>query len=516
MITDRDGTILWVNPAFTRLTGYSADEVVGRKPNFLKSDAHDSSFFEKMWKTILSGEVWRGEVVNRRKDGTLYTEEMSITPVRNQEGEITHFIGLKQDISARKNAEEELRRAHSEIECLLSSISSILIGLDTDGKITRWNAAAESTFGITAADALGLNFSECGIEWDWDLIEEHLTRCRQEDRPIRLDEIRYTCPDGKERFLTLTVGPIKREEGQISGLLLLGTDITERKFLESQLAQAQKLESIGQLAAGIAHEINTPTQYVGDNTRFLRDAFTELRGLLEKYAQLAEAAKSGEVTPELLAEVEATVEDVDVDYLQQEIPKAIDQSLEGVERVATIVRAMKEFSHPGVEEKTATDINKAIESTITVARNEWKYVAEVVTDFDPDLPLVPCLAGEFNQVILNIIINAAHAIADVVGNDGDTKGTIKISTRRDGDAVEIRISDTGTGIPEENRDKIFDPFFTTKEVGKGTGQGLAIAHSVVVRKHGGSIAFETEVGKGTTFIIRLPIRSESTQRREAA
>jgi signal transduction histidine kinase len=194
-----------------------------------------------------------------------------------------------------------------------------------------------------------------------------------------------------------------------------------------------------------------------------------------------------------------------------EVPQAIQQSLQGIGRVTTIVRAMKEFSHPGSEEKSDTDLNRAIETTITVARNEWKYVAEVVTDFDPALPLVRCLPGEINQVILNLIVNAAHAIADVVENNGKSKGTITIRTRSQGDRVEIRVSDTGTGIPETIRAKIFDPFFTTKGVGKGTGQGLAIAHSVIVDKHGGTISCETEVGKGTTFVIRLPLLSSTPQ-----
>jgi signal transduction histidine kinase len=189
-----------------------------------------------------------------------------------------------------------------------------------------------------------------------------------------------------------------------------------------------------------------------------------------------------------------------------EIPKAIQQSLEGVERVATIVRAMKEFSHPGTGQKSAVDLNHAIESTITVARNEWKYVAEVVTHFEPTLPQVPCLAGEFNQVVLNLIINATHAIADVVGDGAKGKGLITITTRQDKSWAEIRIQDTGAGIPEKIRNRIFEPFFTTKGVGKGTGQGLAISRSVIVDKHGGTIAFESQVGKGTTFIIRLPIQ----------
>jgi signal transduction histidine kinase len=281
------------------------------------------------------------------------------------------------------------------------------------------------------------------------------------------------------------------------------------KMREVQLRQSQKLESIGHLAAGIAHEINTPTQYIGDNTHFIKDAFNDLLGLLDAYGQLFDAAKAGTITPELIATVEKSVVDSDVAYLTTEIPKAIEQSLQGISRVSKIVGAMKHFSHPGDSAKSPIDLNHAIESTITVATNEWKYVANLVTDFDPTLPPVRCLPGEFNQVILNMIVNATHAIADVNGNGASGKGTITVSTRRDGEWVEIRIKDTGTGIPEYLRNRIFDPFFTTKGVGKGTGQGLAIAHAVIVDQHSGTIQLESELGAGTTFIIRLPIFSSN-------
>jgi two-component system, NtrC family, sensor kinase len=313
--------------------------------------------------------------------------------------------------------------------------------------------------------------------------------------------------------------------GSVEYFSTIARDITEQKRLEKerslmeiQLRQALKLESIGQLAAGIAHEINTPTQYIGDNTRFVQDVFGDLLGLLGQYEKLLAANRAGEVSPKLIAEVDDALAKADLSYLVEEIPKAIAQSLQGVERVTKIVRAMKDFSHPGSDEKTPLDLNKAIDSTITVARNEWKYVAEMVMDFDSALPLVPCLPAEFNQVILNLIVNAAHAIADVVGDGGNGKGTITVTTRRaEGGAIEIRIQDTGGGIPEKVRDRIFEPFFTTKAVGKGTGQGLAIARSVIVDKHGGTIHFETEIRKGTTFIIRLPNTSTpASMNRKAA
>ncbi len=291
----------------------------------------------------------------------------------------------------------------------------------------------------------------------------------------------------------------------------LRREVRERERMQLELVRAQKLESVGQLAAGIAHEINTPAQYVSDNTRFLQDAFASVDRLLVQFTRLLEAANGDAVSKELLTEIDSAVVDSDIDYLREDIPKAIEQSLEGLDRVAGIVRAMKEFSHPGGDTRQPIDLNRAIESTLTVSRNEWKYVADVVTDFDPELPLVPCLAGDVNQVVLNLVVNAAHAIAEVAADTPGEKGTITVQTRRDADWAEIRVRDTGTGIPEGVRDRVFDHFFTTKEVGKGTGQGLTIAYSLIVGKHGGTIDFETAVGRGTTFIVRLPLAPSEEQ-----
>ena len=286
-------------------------------------------------------------------------------------------------------------------------------------------------------------------------------------------------------------------------------DTTEQKRIEQELSQAQKLEAIGHLAAGIAHEINTPIQYVGDHAQFLKEGLEDLEPLLDKYAELLDAARSGKIPEALPEELLALQEEADLEYFRERAPKAIDQALAGVDSVATIVRAMKDFAHPGPAEMTPTDINRAITSTVTVCRNEWKYVSDVETDLDESLPPVTCIPGEMNQVILNMVVNAAHAIGDATSAKPDTKGRISISTRHENGHVLINISDTGTGIAKEHQKRIFDPFFTTKAVGKGTGQGLAIAYNVVVNKHGGNIQVDSEPGKGTTFNIVLPLSNAS-------
>lgn len=286
----------------------------------------------------------------------------------------------------------------------------------------------------------------------------------------------------------------------------------ERQIMEVQLRQSQKLEAIGQLASGIAHEINTPTQYIGDNTRFLKDSFETIARLLHSHEELLKAVRTNSLTPEVVVRAEQILAASDLNFLFAEIPPAINQTLEGIDRVSKIVKAMKEFSHPGGKDKTPSNLNKAIECTVMVAKNEWKYVADLNLELDPDLPQVPCYLGEFNQCILSLVVNASHAIGDVVKQKPGTKGLITVRTRREENHVEVRVTDTGTGIPEAVRPKIFEPFFTTKEVGKGTGQGLSIVYANIVKKHGGTVWFETETGKGTSFFLRLPMATGAVLR----
>jgi PAS domain S-box-containing protein len=388
---------------------------------------------------------------------------------------------------------------------LLHSIPSILIGLDQEGRIASWNPMAVQVLGLKAEEVLGKPLENCGIVWVRSNIHVEIQHWLEMDSVYHAEMLAYEQQE-KIHFLDLQIRRIPSSgQGRVS-YIVAGTDVTDRKGLEEQLRQAQKLEAIGQLAAGIAHEINTPTQYVGDNTRFLKESWNALAEFLQICQILRQEAGHSRVAAETISAFDRAAEKSELEYLTHEIPHAIEQSLEGVERVAKIVRAMKEFSHPGSEEKKGVDLNRAIETTVTVARNEWKYIADVVTSLDSSLPLVPCLAGEMNQVFLNLIINSAHAIAEATNQASNAaKGKITITTKRVEDWAEITVSDTGMGIPENIRSRIFEPFFTTKALGMGTGQGLALAHSVVVNRHQGKLWFETEVGRGTSFFIRLPL-----------
>ena len=291
----------------------------------------------------------------------------------------------------------------------------------------------------------------------------------------------------------------------LRGLMI---DVTEARRLVREMAQGQKLESVGRIAAGVAHEINTSVQFISDSVRFVRHALKDVPHAIADYRALAAGVLSGKDVGDAARKATDTDEAADVDYFLKNAPEALDRALDGIGRVGSIVKSMTEFAHPDARTKSDLDLNRAIKSTLNMARNEYKNVAEVVTDF-AELPAIHCHAGDFNQVVLNLVLNAAQAICDRVAGT-TAKGTITVRTRAIGDYVEISVSDTGAGIPESVRGRIFEPFVTTKEVGRGTGQGLALSRGIVVEKFKGSLHFETETGKGTTFFIRLPVSDVAT------
>jgi len=518
VILDTSGTVEYVNDHFLVTAGCTAQEIIGHDLRTEQSTILCSDGCRPPWGAIASGMVWRGETLNVNPDGEQRWQTVVIVPIRGATGSTANFLITLEDVTERKVAEERRREAEAQRNeaqelsgQVLQCAADPIIVIDARGTVLSASASVHSVFQWTVDELVGENISvlmpEPHRSRHNEYLRTHLSTGKSEalGRVIQFDGQRK---DG-------TTFPVELRASRVasaSNPLFVGIlrDLSVRLQLERDLESARRLESIGQLAAGIAHEINTPTQYVGDNTLFLEQSFGDVAPLLQKADLLAEAVRGGTASTELADELKAALEEADFDFLREEIPRAIEQSLSGIDRVRKIVQSMKEFSHPGSEGMTSHDINRAIESTITVASNEWKYVAEVETDFDPALPAISCLPGAVNQVVLNMIVNAAHAIADVVDRGEKGKGTITIRTRQSGEHVEISISDTGTGIPEGTRDRVFDPFFTTKEVGKGTGQGLSIAHGVVVKKHGGTLDFETQVGTGTTFVIRLPIERQAT------
>ena len=494
VITDPEGNISYVNRRFTECSGYSRDEVLGKNPRILNARLASPDLYRNLWSTIAQGKEWRGELCNKKKNGEIYWESATIRPIVNPKGVITHYIAVKEDITERRRAEKEVRLTKASLEIA----SDAVFWMNPDSEIVYVNEAACRSLGRSREELLSLSIPDIDPQFPKDAWGSFWEKCKT--CGSMTFETQHKNKEGRVYPVEVTANYLEFDGQEYS--FAFARDITERRTLEGQLRQAQKLEGIGQLAAGIAHEINTPTQFVTDNLTFLRDSWKATHELLELYRN-AIGEEGATLPPAKVAELKQAEQSCDLDFIAAEVPRAIDQGLDGAHRVAKIVRAMKEFSHPDSADKTATNLNQAIESTITVARNEWKYVAEIATDFEESLPPVVCYSGDINQVILNLLVNAAHAIKETI-KDGE-KGHITVRTRRRGEFAEISVTDTGTGIPEAIRTRVFEPFFTTKEVGKGTGQGLALAHTVVVKKHRGRIWFETEMGRGSTFFIDLPI-----------
>lgn len=503
-VLDREGRFQWCNAAVRELLGYEPDELVGTPVMDLVPPEHREAAVAQ-WERLANGNISsiRGKLTARARDGRRLVVDVVAWPVVD-DGDISGYQAIARDITDSVVMEQALRRSSAEIQSILDALPSVLIVVGPDCRVRLWNRTAEELFGRPRAAILNqaLPLDEL-LHEGADQVRMALEACLGGEPPKRLQDVRFQRPSGQLGVLGITVAPL-RGNGSVSGAVMIGADVTHRRLLERELARAQKLEAIGQLAAGIAHEINTPTQFVGDNIRFLGEVVQALRQLAVIARDIVATLRTEGIDRAEFAAFDELWQRSDVDFLVEEAPQAVLQALDGISRVTRIVQAMRAFSHPGGEEKQLTDLNNAIRSTVTVARNEWKYHSDLILELDDNLPMVPVIPSDFNQVILNLVVNAAHAVSDKVKDSGK-KGTIRISTRQETDEVVIEVTDTGCGIPEEIRDKVFDPFFTTKPPGRGTGQGLAICHAAVVERHGGSITFTSEVGVGTTFIVRLPI-----------
>lgn len=499
-----EGTYLSVNPEQARIFGFESPEEMQRFytdiPGQMYVRPQDRQ--QAIEEGLSFGEISIRDVQLRRRDGSVFWARFRGRVVRDAVGHPLHFEGFVEDVSEYLAAQRELAESESRFRNLLETMDQGLLEVTVMGTVASCNNSMLRILKTNREKFIGRDLASIAHPEDSELLREILAAEMAEDN--RHFELRFR--SGESYALTLaTVVRIKADSGGKARYWFLVLDVTERKMMESKLLQTMKLEAIGQLAAGIAHEINTPTQYVLSNTWFFREALQDLEAAWKGHVAFLAEAEGVPGLAEAVREVRAADEEHQVDYFLAELPAALSETLHGLDRITSIVGSVKQFIHPGHGNTQDADLNRLIESSVSLSQNEWKYVADVTTDLDPCLPLVPCMIDEIGQVLLNLLVNAAHAIVKSLDGRNEEKGRIHLSTHKDGDWAEVRVADSGTGIPAHVRGRIFEPFFTTKPVGQGTGQGLFLAHRCIVGNHKGSLTFETQEGKGTTFIIRLPL-----------
>jgi signal transduction histidine kinase len=426
-------------------------------------------------------------------------EDILRTKLLRAEGKVRQLESMIEDKT--REVYLALRRVEDgarELRQVTEAVPAAVLAFDAEGRISMANKAAKGLLATPASSLVGwqlASFFPAAQVPDIAALSSGATPEATEGSCINTG--------GETIPVLASWAAFSDEAGERAHGVVVLVDIRARRLMEVELRQSQKLEAVGRLASGVAHEINTPAQFVSDSIHFLRDSAKDVAQLIVNYRQIASLAGQGQPVAELIQSTLDLEQEVDLAYILENVPQAFSRAVDGMQRVTTIVRSMKEFAHPDRREMSAININSSIDSVLVIARNEYKYIADAVTNLG-DLPMVSCYGGEINQVLLNLVVNAAHAIEEK--NLGtDTRGKIQIATELQGDLVRISVSDDGCGIPDDVRDRIFDPFFTTKAVGKGTGQGLAFVHTMVVDRHGGRIEVISAPDQGTTFHIYLPL-----------
>jgi PAS domain S-box-containing protein len=501
-LTDAKGIITYVNDKFCEISQYPREELMGQTHRLINSGYHPEEFFKDLWATISVGKVWQGEIQNRAKDGTYYWVDTVIVPFLDDQEKPFQYLAIRFDITSRKRVESMLQLTQFSVQ----QASDSIVWVDSDGKILSVNKAACHLLGYSEEELLSLNIHDidpgyqAGI-WQahWQDLKEHgsLTfesRHKRKDGTIRPTEV-------NANFLEF--------EGKEYKFAFI-RDITERKLTQLKLIHTEKMSSLGQLIASVAHEINNPVNFIGANLSHVDEYTQDLLALIDLYQQ-------GYVHSS--PEIQDKIEEIDLDFLIEDLPKTLSSMKMGAERIGEIVLTLRNFSRLDEAQMKFVNIHEGIDSSLLILRERLKEKPEhpaisIIKKYG-SLPLVECYAGQLNQVFMNILSNAIDALCqpDPDGSPEVSQNhspTITIHTEfKDSNWVKISIKDNGRGMNESVLARLFDPFFTTKEVGKGTGLGLSISYQIVVEKHGGKLQCISAPGQGAKFLIEIPIRQSS-------
>ena len=535
-ILDAEGRIVWINDGFARTLEMPSAAIIGSPASKLLADRGASeAAVEAIDQGVRRGTGCRLETpIGLWQDHRRWAR-IELAPADDPEFG-RRFVLVQVDLTDLKRTAEQLDRAEAEMRRLFACVPGLVFTIDAFERVlhrsgslqadrTRRARGAASTPEAAAADEGPVRLEALAAGWDLQRLRAGIQEARATGREWREPELAARSEQGEEMVLDVTAIAVDGGEsvGGRTGseVLLVVHDATDRVNLAEQLERARRLQSIGQLAAGIAHEINTPAQFVTDNLRFALDTVPELDAVLEAAVRChleLESASTGGPSEEARTMLAEAIAAADLEFARAEVPAALQQAIDGMERIASIVSSMKEFSHPGERQLRSSEVNRVVESSCQVCRNEWKYVAELDMQLDPNAGTTECVPGEIGQVVLNLVVNAAHAIAERQAaererggdaEDGLTRGFIGVATRDAGESVEIIVQDNGAGMDDATRRRIFDPFFTTKDVGRGTGQGLALVHGIVVERYRGRIEVQSSPGVGTLFRIVLPRRDHA-------
>jgi len=491
--------VVFINEIVETKLGYKPEEITNESLFNIISPSYHQIVRQNIAKRKRGERVedYKIEMISKDGDTFLFIVRGAQIQFMGQEGTLVVFI----DITEKEKADERIRESEAQFRALWENSFNGMRLVNEDGITQLVNDSYCNMVEKTKEELEGQPYSIIYKESEQAIKHKHFIY-RMKNNTIEHEiKRKFELWNGKNLWLEVSNSHI-RIENKPTLILSVFKDVTKLVEIEQQLSLSQKMESVGLLAAGIAHEINSPMQFIGDNNTFLQDSFDNLLAYISEIEKYAASQSPSAADTAYFDEVKSRF---DIDFLLTEIPTAIEQTHTGIDRVNKIIHALKDFAHPSTKEKALSDINHGIEVTAIISKNQWKYVADLETRLDPELPFVNCLLDEINQVVLNMIINAAHAIQEKFGSEPAVKGSIIVETKHNEKFVEISVRDNGTGIKPENINKIFDPFFTTKEVGKGTGQGLSIVHDIIVKRHHGTVSVDSEFGGGSVFYVRLPI-----------